>query len=206
MRLPNTAHTYRPWRIHEIARDFRLEDAGAADAGRPGRLPSAGAADRRGRSVEKLVRHRPRSLGAPVEGRGAARVGPPGRRPGLQGADAPRPVAGGPARRRVRPGLRPVYLALPARRRVRRGDGQPDRPRGHALGWVPDGAAGYRGQMAVLLKPNGPVRRRLHGRDQAVPVRDRLPGANATDRAGVAGAGDRAGDLARTGVPGERQP
>ena len=22
MRLPNTAHTYRPWRIHEIARDF----------------------------------------------------------------------------------------------------------------------------------------------------------------------------------------
>jgi hypothetical protein len=26
MRLPNTAHTSRPWRIHEIARDFRLED------------------------------------------------------------------------------------------------------------------------------------------------------------------------------------
>jgi hypothetical protein len=23
------------------------------------------------------------------------------------------------------------------------------------LGWIPDGAAGYRGQMAVLLKPNG---------------------------------------------------
>jgi hypothetical protein len=26
MRLPNTAHTSRPWRIHEIAGDFRLED------------------------------------------------------------------------------------------------------------------------------------------------------------------------------------
>ena len=26
MRLPKTAHTSRPWRIHEIARDFRLED------------------------------------------------------------------------------------------------------------------------------------------------------------------------------------
>jgi hypothetical protein len=26
MRLPNTAHTSRPWRIHEFTRDFRLED------------------------------------------------------------------------------------------------------------------------------------------------------------------------------------
>ena len=26
MRLPNTAHTSGPWRIHELTRDFRLED------------------------------------------------------------------------------------------------------------------------------------------------------------------------------------
>ena len=26
MRLPDTAHTSRPWRIHGIAPDFRLED------------------------------------------------------------------------------------------------------------------------------------------------------------------------------------
>ncbi len=26
MRLPNSAHTSRPWRIHEVTRDFRLED------------------------------------------------------------------------------------------------------------------------------------------------------------------------------------
>jgi hypothetical protein len=26
MKLPETAHTSRPWRIHEIAPDFRLED------------------------------------------------------------------------------------------------------------------------------------------------------------------------------------
>src|SRR5437764_5583720 len=26
MRLPNTAHTSQPWRIHEFAGDFRLED------------------------------------------------------------------------------------------------------------------------------------------------------------------------------------
>ena len=37
MRLPNTAHTSRPWRIHEIARDFRLEDVWA--------LPTPGGPD-----------------------------------------------------------------------------------------------------------------------------------------------------------------
>jgi hypothetical protein len=30
MRLPNSAHTSRPWRIHEFTRDFRLEDVWAA--------------------------------------------------------------------------------------------------------------------------------------------------------------------------------
>ncbi len=29
MRLPNTAHASRPWRIDEIARGFRLEDVWA---------------------------------------------------------------------------------------------------------------------------------------------------------------------------------
>lgn len=29
MRLPNSAHTERPWRIHEVARDFHLEDVWA---------------------------------------------------------------------------------------------------------------------------------------------------------------------------------
>ena len=40
MRLPNTAHTQRPWRIHAIAPDFAVEDVwalptpgGAAPAG-----------------------------------------------------------------------------------------------------------------------------------------------------------------------------
>src|SRR5918995_1857264 len=31
MRLPNTAHTSRPWRIHELTPDFRLEDVWAAE-------------------------------------------------------------------------------------------------------------------------------------------------------------------------------
>ena len=37
MRLPETEHTSRPWRIHEIARDFRLEDVWA--------LPTPGGPD-----------------------------------------------------------------------------------------------------------------------------------------------------------------
>jgi hypothetical protein len=37
LRLPNSAHTSRPWRIHELARDFRLEDVWA--------LPTPGGPD-----------------------------------------------------------------------------------------------------------------------------------------------------------------
>ena len=58
MRLPNSAHRSRPWRIHEVTRDFRLEDVwelpGTGDrgdfprlvegfaAGDPSQSPSAG--------------------------------------------------------------------------------------------------------------------------------------------------------------------
>jgi hypothetical protein len=34
------------------------------------------------------------------------------------------------------------------------------------IGWVPDGAGGYRGQMAVLVKPNG-----LFGRAYMTAIR-----------------------------------
>jgi uncharacterized protein DUF2867 len=44
MRLPNSAHTSRPWRIHEITRDFRLEDVWA--------LPTPGGPDDFPRLVE----------------------------------------------------------------------------------------------------------------------------------------------------------
>ncbi len=37
MKLPNTAHTSQPWRIHELTRDFRLEDVWA--------LPTPGGPD-----------------------------------------------------------------------------------------------------------------------------------------------------------------
>ena len=54
------------------------------------------------------------------------------------------------------------------------------------LGWVPDGAGGYRGQMAVLVKPQRPARDGLHGGDRAVPAPDRLPAGDPGVRAGVA--------------------
>ena len=44
MRLPNTAHTSRPWRIHELTADLRLEDVWA--------LPTPGGPDDFPRLVE----------------------------------------------------------------------------------------------------------------------------------------------------------
>jgi hypothetical protein len=47
MRLPKTAHTSRPWRIHEVAPDFELEDVWA--------LPTAGGPDELPRLVSQAV-------------------------------------------------------------------------------------------------------------------------------------------------------
>ena len=43
-RLPSTAHTSRPWRIHELTEDFRLEDVWS--------LPTPGGRDDFPRLVE----------------------------------------------------------------------------------------------------------------------------------------------------------
>ncbi|UGS34482.1 DUF2867 domain-containing protein [Capillimicrobium parvum] len=158
MRLPDTAHTSRPWRIHEIAPDFPLEDVWA--------LPTPGGPD----DFPELVR----VLAGFEPGRGAsgivralfavrAKVG------GALGLDRPQSGLGA----RV-PALRdrlPVDLrdapAGPAR------DGSPFVPllltgdewaleiankTVHGVlhvGWVPDVHGGHRGQMAILVKPNG---------------------------------------------------
>src|SRR5205814_902229 len=47
LKLPDTAHTSRPWRIHEIAPDFRLEDVW--------RLPPLGGPEEFARVVELLA-------------------------------------------------------------------------------------------------------------------------------------------------------
>jgi hypothetical protein len=48
MKLPNSAHTDQPWRIHEITPDFRLYDVWA--------LPTPGGSDDFLRLVQQLAR------------------------------------------------------------------------------------------------------------------------------------------------------
>ena len=158
VRLPSSAHTSRPWRIHELTRDFELEDVWA--------LPTPGGADEFRLLVEGFASADPsRSASAPVRALFAIRwkLGE------LLGWDSPDTGIGS----RV-PTLRD---RLPADlRETGRGpkfDGLPFTPlyllenewaaeianrTMHGvlhLGWVPDGAGGYRGQMAVLVKRNG---------------------------------------------------
>ena len=47
MRLPDSAHTSQPWRIHELTRDFRLEDVWA--------LPTPGGPDDLARLVQQFA-------------------------------------------------------------------------------------------------------------------------------------------------------
>jgi hypothetical protein len=97
MRLANNAHTSRPWRIHELTRDFRLEDVWA--------LPTPGGPDDFPRLVERIASGDP-SQGSPraVRALWAIRwkVGEllswDGPDAGLGSrVHAPRPVAGGSA-------------------------------------------------------------------------------------------------------------
>ena len=164
MRLPNTAHTSRPWRIHELTPDFRLEDVWA--------LPTPGGPDDFPRLVLGLPRlvqglaaaegsqgssHAARALWAirwklgellgwddPAAGLGS-RVPTLRDRLPVDLREAP----SGPDLHRFRSLylLEDEWAAEIANRTV------------HGvlhLGWVPDQTGGYRGQMAVLVKPNGP--------------------------------------------------
>jgi hypothetical protein len=156
MRLPNTAHISRPWRIHEFTRDFQLEDVWA--------LRTPGGSDDLPRLVEQIAAGDPsRSWTGAARALWALRwkVGE------LLGWDRPDTGLGSrvptlrgrlPADLRDAPSgpdfdpftslylLDDEFAAEMANRTV------------HAvmhIGWVPDGAGGYRGQMAVLVKPNG---------------------------------------------------
>jgi uncharacterized protein DUF2867 len=159
MRLPNTAHTSRPWRIHELTPDFRVEDVWA--------LPTPGGPDDFPRLVQLAASLDPsQSSFRAVRTLFAIRwkVG------GLLGWEGPDAGIGSRVptlRDRLPVDLRdapsgPDSEPLPftslyllddewaaeiANRTV------------HAvmhMGWVQDEKGGYRGQMAVLVKPNGP--------------------------------------------------
>ena len=158
MRIPQTAHTSRPWRIHEIAHDFRLEDVWALPTpGGPGDFPrlirqtaTLDESTLRSPAARALfaIRHQVGTLlgwDHPDAGIGT-------RVPTLRDRlpDDLRDAPTGPRFENL--SFTPVYLtdhewaAELANQTV------------HAvlhLGWVPDGAGEHRGQMAVLVKPNG---------------------------------------------------
>jgi uncharacterized protein DUF2867 len=159
MRLPNTAHTSLPWRIHELTRDFRLEDVWA--------LPTPGGPDDFPRLVQGFASGDPaQSLPRAARTLWAVRwkVGE------LLGWDGPDDGLGSRVpslRDRLPVDLRdapsgPDFDALPATSLYLLEDEWAAEVANRTvhgvmhLGWVPDETGGYRGQMAVLVKPNGP--------------------------------------------------
>ena len=157
MRLPNTEHTERPWRIHEITRDFRLEDVWA--------IPAPDGADEFPKAVELITRLDPsRSSSRDVRTLFAIRwkIGE------LLGWDRPDTGVGSRVptlRDRLPADLRdtpvPQFEALPFDSLYLLEDefaAETANQTMHGvmhIGLVPDGTGGYRGQMAVLVKPNG---------------------------------------------------
>jgi hypothetical protein len=158
MMLPDTAHTSRPWRIHEITPDFRLEDVwGMPALGGPGDFPRAVqliASFDPSRSSSRVVRtlfalrwKLGALLGWDDEGDGVGSRVPTLRdRLPTDLRDAP------PGPKFDSLPFTSLYLledewAAEAANRTMHGVMH--------MSWVPDGNGGYRGQMAVLVKPNG---------------------------------------------------
>jgi Protein of unknown function (DUF2867) len=158
MRLPNSAHTSRPWRIHELTRDFRLEDVWA--------LPTPGGPN----DLPRLVRLM--ASGVPSQGpSGAARTlwairWKVGELLGWDSPDAGHGFRVPTLRDRLPADLRdapsgPDHDRLPFSSLYLLDDEWVTEIANRTvhgvmhLGWVPDGTGGYRGQMAVLVKPNG---------------------------------------------------
>jgi hypothetical protein len=160
MRLPDREHTTRRWRIHELTRDFRLEDVWALPTpGGPDDFPrlvegfSSGDLSRSSSRLTRALWAVRRKLGA-LLGWDRPDAGLGSRVPTLRDrlpADL-RDTADGPAFDALP--FRSLYMledewAAEIANRTMHGVMH--------LGWVPDGSGGHRGQMAVLVKPNGLV-------------------------------------------------
>ncbi len=158
MRLPNTAHTSRPWRIHELTGDFRLEDVWA--------LPTPGGPDDFPRLVQLIASaDRSRYSSRAVRTLFAIRW-KVGELLGWDGPDAGQGSGRPTLRDRLPVDLRdgptgPKFDALPFTSLYLLGDEWAAEIINRTVqavmhvGWVPDPTGGYRGQMAVLVKPNG---------------------------------------------------
>jgi len=154
-RLPSSAHTSRAWRIHEITADFRVEDVWALPV-RGGRSDfaalvkgiAAGDPSRSSRLARALWTIRWKA--GELLGWDEAKSGLEGRVPTLRKRLA--------ADLLEAPG--PGFEALPFTSLYLIDDEFAAEMANHTmhgvihLGWVAEGT-GYRGQMAVLVKPNG---------------------------------------------------
>jgi len=156
-RLPDSEHTSRPWRIHDITRDFRLEDVWALEA--------PGGQDDFARGVELVS-----SLDFARSSSWAVRTlfalrwkfgelfGWDDTDSGV-GARVPTLRDRLPEDLRDRPG--PEFEALPFTSLYELDDewaAETANKTMHGvmhIGWVEDGPDGPRAQMAVLVKPNG---------------------------------------------------
>ena len=157
-RLPSTAHTSRPWRIHELTDDFRLEDVWA--------LPTPGGPDDFTRLIEGIASGNPSRSSSRVArllwsirwkvgeclGWDTPEAGLGSRVPTLRDR---LPVD----LRQAPPG--PDFDALPFTSLYRLDNewaveiaNQTVHGVMH-LGWVEDETGSYRGQMAIYAKPNG---------------------------------------------------
>jgi hypothetical protein len=158
IRLPTSAQTSRPWRIHEVTRDFRLEDVWA--------LPTPGGAGDFPRLVELASSLDPeQGSSRAVRALFAARwkIG------GLLGWDDPDTGIGSRVptlRDRLPADLReapsgPEFDALPFTPLYLLDDEWASEIANHTVhavlhvGWVQDETGDYRGQMSVYVKPNG---------------------------------------------------
>ncbi len=158
MRLPNTAHTSRPWRIHEIASDFRLEDVWE--------LPGVGGPDDFPRLVALIASLDPsqgssrvaRALWA-IRWKVGALLGWDDPDAGL-GSRVPTLRDRLPADLRDAPWA-PEFDALPFTSLYLLEDEWAAEIANRTMhgvmhiGRVPDDTGGFRARMAVLVKPNG---------------------------------------------------
>jgi hypothetical protein len=154
MRLPAAVHRARPWRIHELTGDFRLEDVWA--------LPTPGGRDDFPRLVRQIAAGEPsRSDSRAARALWAIRW----KAGALLGWDRDRP--GRPTLRdRLPPDLRdgpsgPAFDRAPFTSLYLLGDewaAEIVNRTVHGVmhvGWVEDGTGGHRGELAVLVKPDG---------------------------------------------------
>jgi hypothetical protein len=160
MSLANAAHTSEPWRIHEIAPEFRLEDVWA--------LPARGAHDDFPHLVDAFARGSERESPSLLSrtlfalrwklgelfGWDDAERGVGARVPTLRERlpDDLREAGSGPEFDTLP--FRPLYMlenefAAELANATMHGVLH--------LGWVREASGAYRGQMAVLVKPNGPL-------------------------------------------------